>query len=189
MYTRVEDYVNMVCSYCPTSITIHSNEKASFEGRVAEIPLFNVDLKFVNSSEENPEAKFVYSTSPKPLWRRLQIPSTKRLIFLWHREGGEKDRNFLPNDPKIQIPHIGEEWAQTLRAKLVEKVEASLQPMTEYIETLVALMDLIIDIDGYVAEAEEKYCNGEALQLAELQKLAESMMKKPIWWYIRCLAL
>jgi dynein heavy chain len=176
MYRRVADYVGMISSFCPTNIVVHSNEKATFEGRESEYPLFNVDLKFVNSSEEEPEAKFVYSVQPGTIKTALMEPFDKAFSLLSGIIKVERrimKKLFWPNDPKIQIPHIGEEWAQHLRTRLEATIDLALVPMQEYIETLGDLMGLIqIDMDTYVGDAVERCCGGEVLNLAELAKLA-----------------
>ena len=176
MTDRVADYVDMISSFCPTSVIVHSNEKATFEGRKADFPLFNVDLKFVNSSEENPEAKFVYSVQPEAIKSAILDPFDKSFALLSGIVKVERrimKKLFWPSDPKVQIPNIGEDWAQSLRAQLESTLDAALAPMEEYIGTLVELMGLIrIDMDSYVASAVEQYCGGEVLNLADLCKLA-----------------
>jgi len=159
MYAKVADYVTMVSNYCPSSITVHNNEKCTFEGGSAN-PLFSVDLKFVNASEDGP-ASFIYTTQPSTIKTALMDSFDKSfglLSGIIRVERRIMKKLFWSSDPKIDTPHSQEEWALALRQKLSDNIDRSLVPMTEYLGKLSGLMDLIeIDIKSYCAGAVERF--------------------------------
>ena len=174
MYTRMQEYVDQVSSYCPENVIIHNNESCDVHGG-NEKPFFSVDLKFVDANEDQ-AASFVYSTSADVMVSAVMDPFEKAFGLLSGIIKVERrimKKLFWPSDPKIQVPALHEEWAQTLKKSLEENVRRALSPMEDYIKTLAPLMELIeIDIATYSEEAETKFCSGEIMQLNEIANLA-----------------
>lgn len=175
LYRSVVDYVDTVRRYCPESIVVNANDSVDIVGG-SKLPLFIVDLKFVNASGLTNPAKFVYSASPESLADALMNPFDQifdQLRGIIKIERRVMKKLFWAFDPTIRVPHAGEEWVIALRAQLAADVSQALQPMADYLTMLTGFMDLIsIDINSYAVDAEAKFCPGETMNLPDLCALA-----------------
>ena len=176
MTKDVADYCASMLSFCPDSVTIHSNESVTIIGGNQKFPLFTVDLKFVNATADGP-AKFVYSALPETLFAAMMQPFDQAFTILQGIVKVERrvmKKLFWTYEPVVRLPHAGEAWATALKVQLESRLKGALQPMTEYLGQLSGFMDLIsIEPREYAQQAEAKFCpSPELLNLPDLCKLA-----------------
>eukprot|EP01038_Epipyxis_sp_PR26KG_P005424 gene5424-7514_t len=173
MYRMTKDYYKMISMFCPEKINIISNDKVILTG--GKFPLFTIDLKFVNATSSTP-AKFIYSTAPEAIYNAIMLPfdtSFKSLKGVTKIEKKVMKKLFWAYDPVMGVPHIEEPWAVELRQMLSDKVAQSLQPMNDYLNTLMDFKELIeIDVNAYALEAEKKFFSNDTMNLPDLCTLA-----------------
>jgi dynein heavy chain, axonemal len=178
MYRSAETYVETISKFCPKSVKILSNANVALEN--ATFPLFIVDLKFISPTLQQPNASFIYSSPKKALFDAIIAPFDQSFDLLKGIVQVERrimKKLFWASEPVVRIPHAQEEWAVSLREKLVNAVSDALSYMDLYLEQLHGFLDIIsLDIKSYANDAEAKYCNGETLNLAELCLLAKNHM-------------
>lgn len=168
------EYVNSIAKYVPTNVDIISNEKVVVSG--IKLPLFTVDLKFVNPTPTT-AAKFVYSSLPEHIFETIMstfdhlFDALKGIVRIERRV---MKKLFWASDPVVRLPHSQEDWAMELRSKLESMVHSALKPMDIYLSKLSDFTDLIsIDVKDYIADAEKKFCQSEIINLVEITNLAK----------------
>lgn len=174
MYRMVAEYNKMIATFCPTNVKIHSNESVEIIG--GKFPMLTIDLKFINATATT-VAEFVYSTSVENLKAAIIAPFEAvftNLKGMLKVERKVMKRLFWAYDPVVSIPHISEEWAANALQNLSETVDKALQPLTDYLATLIDFKDLIeIDITKYVADAEAKFFPNDTMNMNDLCELAQ----------------
>lgn len=174
MYRMVNDYCAMIYQFLPSTVSIKSRQSVVVTGN--KFPLFTADLKFL-PAKDGIDAKFAYTTTPDAVLNAVLAHFDnpfKSLKGMTKIERKVMKKIFWAYDPVIGVPHTSEDWALQLRNQLAEKVSDSLKYMDMYLSQLDPFIELVlIDINQYAEEAEERFFSKEAMNMAELSELAQ----------------
>ena len=186
MYRSVQEYIIGIKRFCPSTYGTVISVSQSMSPRVAaksskngvKFPLFSIELVLLKSSNqiEGKIKAFAYSVSPEDILHVLMNPIKQifeNIKGITKVERRIMNKLFWPYEPTIRAPLIAEEWAIKASQSLESTLKTALKPLEDFLDSLTEYAELAaLNIDSYVLDAEEKYANGEVMQLLEIGTIA-----------------